>query len=31
MKKFLLADSCDVMGVRFISASLAQKRFIATF
>ena len=31
MKKFLLADSCDVMSVRLISASWAQKRFIASF
>ena len=31
MKKFLLADSCDVMSVRLISASWAQKRLIPTF
>ena len=30
MKKFLLADSCDVMSVRLISASWAQKRLIHT-
>ena len=31
MKKFLLADSCDVMGIRLTSASWAQKRLISTF
>ena len=31
LKKFLLADSCDVMSVRLISASWAQKRLIASF
>ena len=31
MKNFLLADSCELMGVRLISASWAQKRFIPTF
>ena len=30
MKKFLLADSSDVMSVRLISASWAQKRLIPT-
>ena len=28
MKNFLLADSSEVMGVRLISASWAQKRLI---
>ena len=31
MKNFFLADSCDVMSVRLISASCAQKRLIPTF
>ena len=31
MKTFLLADSGEQMAVRFISASLAQKRLIPTF
>ena len=31
MKNFLLADSSELMGVRLISASWAQKRFIPTF
>ena len=31
MKNFLLADSSELMGVRLISASLAQKRLIPTF
>ena len=31
MKKFLLADSCDVMSVRLISASWAAKRFNSYF
>ena len=30
-KKFFLADSSELMGVRVISASWAQKRLIATF
>ena len=30
-KYFLLADSCDLIVVRFISISLAQKRLIPTF
>ena len=31
MKNFFLADSSELMGVRLISASWAQKRFIPTF
>ena len=31
MKKFFQADSSELMGVRLISASWAQKRFIPTF
>ena len=31
MKKFFLADSSELMGVRLISASWDQKRFIPTF
>ena len=31
MKNFFLADSCELMGVRDISASWAQKRLIPTF
>ena len=31
MKNFLLADSCELMAVRLISASWAQKRLIPTF
>ena len=31
MRKFFQADSSKLMGVRLISASWAQKRFIATF
>ena len=31
MKNFLLADSSELMGVRLISASWAQKRVIPTF
>ena len=31
MKNFLLADSSELLGVRLISASWAQKRFINTF
>ena len=31
IKKFFLADSSELMGVRVISASWAQKRLIATF
>ena len=31
MTKFLLADSCYVMGIRLTSASWAQKRFIPIF
>ena len=30
-EKFFLADSSELMGVRVISASWAQKRLIATF
>ena len=30
-KKFFLADSRELMGVRVISASWAQKRLIPTF
>ena len=30
MKKFVLADSSELMGVRLISVSWAQKRFIPT-
>ena len=30
-EKFFLADSSELMGVRFISASWAQKRLIPTF
>ena len=31
MKNFLLANSSEMMGVRLISASWAQKRLIPTF
>ena len=31
MKNFFLADSTELMGVRVISASWAQKRLIDTF
>ena len=31
MKTFLLADSSELLAVRLISASWAQKRFITTF
>ena len=31
MKNFFLADTSELMGVRLISASWAQKRFIPTF
>ena len=31
MKNFLLADSSELMAVRLISASWAQKRLIPTF
>ena len=31
IKSFLLADSRELMGVRVISASWAQKRLIPTF
>ena len=31
IKKIFLADSSELMGVRVISASWAQKRLIATF
>ena len=31
MKNFLRADSCELIDVRFISISLAQKRLIPTF
>ena len=31
MKNFVLADSSELMGVRVISASGAQKRLITTF
>ena len=31
MKNFLLADSCELIAVRFISISLAQKRLIPSF
>ena len=31
MKNFLLADSCELVAVRLISASWAQKRLIPTF
>ena len=31
MKNFLLADSSELIAVRFISISLAQKRLIPTF
>ena len=31
MRKFFQVDSSELMGVRLISASRAQKRFIATF
>ena len=31
MKNFLLADSCELIVVRIISISLAQKRLIPTF
>ena len=31
MKNFFLADSSELMGVRVISGSLAQKRLIPTF
>ena len=31
MKNFLLADSSEVMGIRLISASLAQERFYSYF
>ena len=31
MRKFFQVDSSELMGVRLISASWAQKRFIATF
>ena len=31
MRNFFQADSSELMGVRLISASWAQKRFIATF
>ena len=31
MKNFLLADSCELIAVRFISISLAQKRLIPYF
>ena len=31
MKTFLLADSSELLAVRLISASWAQKRFIITF
>ena len=30
IKKIFLADSCELMGVRLISASWAQKRLIPT-
>ena len=31
MKKFFLADSGELLGVRLISTSWAKKRLIATF
>ena len=31
MKNFLLADSSELIAVRFFSISLAQKRLIPTF
>ena len=31
IKNFFLADSSELMGVRVISASWAEKRLIATF
>ena len=31
MKNFFLADSSELLGVRLISASWAQKRLIPTF